>query len=300
MFENLTASGAIPSLNALRAFEAMARTGGATRAAAELNVTHSAVSRQVKALEAQLGLRLFEGPRHALTLTEAGRGLLPGLTAAFDQIAAAVAEARGTGRDLHVAVNASLAVKWLIPRLADFNRLHPQVRVHLVELAPHAVSRRGADMLLRLLDTPRIEALGAIAVIPNAVGPVIAPALAQDDARTAVLTAPRLTPRTHATAWKDWAGLSGRRLPPAPERPVAHLHFALDGALAGWGAAVLPWALTAEAVTDGRLLAPFGFARDDGAVAAIPGAGEMSQDRRLLLRWLTDQGRAMPAAPDAT
>lgn len=298
MFQNLTASGPLPSLNALRAFEAMARTGSATRAAAELNVTHSAVSRQVKALEAQLGLRLFEGPRHALALTEAGRGLLPGLTAAFDQIAAAVAETRGTGRDLHVAVNASLAVKWLIPRLAEFNRLHPQVRVHLVELAPQAVSRRDADVLLRLLDTPRIEALGAVAVIPNAVGPVIAPALAQDDARTAALTAPRLTPRTHASAWKDWAGLSGRRLPGAPERPVAHLHFALDGALAGWGAAVLPWALTAEAVADGRLLAPFGFARDDGAVAAIPGAGEMSQDRRLFLRWLTDQGRTMPDAPE--
>lgn len=240
MFENLTASGAIPSLNALRAFEAMARTGGATRAAAELNVTHSAVSRQVKALEAQLGLRLFEGPRHALTLTEAGRGLLPGLTAAFDQIAAAVAEARGTGRDLHVAVNASLAVKWLIPRLADFNRLHPQVRVHLVELAPHAVSRRGADMLLRLLDTPRIEALGAIAVIPNAVGPVIAPALAQDDARTAVLTAPRLTPRTHATAWKDWAGLSRRRLPRARAagRPSAFRPGQRPGGLGRGGAAL--------------------------------------------------------------
>lgn len=304
MFENLTTSGApggaLPSLNALRAFEAMARTGSATRAAAELNVTHSAVSRQVKALEAQLGLRLFEGPRHALTLTEAGRGLLPGLTVAFDQIAAAVAEARGTGRDLHVAANASLAVKWLIPRLADFNRLHPQVRVHLVELAPHAVSRRGADLLLRLLDTRRIEALGAVAVIPNAVGPVIAPALVKDDARSDALTAPRLVPRTHLSAWRDWADLTGRRPPDAPERAVAHLHFALDGALAGWGAAVLPWALTAEAVADGRLLAPFGFARDDGAVAAIPGAGEMSQGRRLFLRWLTDQGRAMPAAPDAT
>ncbi|MCO8028762.1 LysR family transcriptional regulator [Brevundimonas diminuta] len=166
MFENLTASAPLPSLNALRAFEAMARTGSATRAAAELNVTHSAVSRQVKALETQLGLRLFEGPRHALTLTEAGRGLLPGLTVAFDQIAAAVAEARGDGRDLNVAANASLAVKWLIPRLADFNRLYPQVRVHLVELAPHAVSRRGADVLLRLLDASRIDSLGAFASFP--------------------------------------------------------------------------------------------------------------------------------------
>lgn len=304
MFENLTGSGPLPSLNALRAFEAMARTGSATRAAAELNVTHSAVSRQVKALEAQLGLRLFEGPRHALTLTTAGRGLLPGLTAAFDQIAAAVAATRGTGRDLHVAVNASLAVKWLIPRLADFSRRHPEVRVHLVELAPQAVSRRGADVLLRLLDASRIETLGAAVIIPNAVGPVIAPALARslagEDARAAVLAAPRLAARTHASVWKDWAALSGWRPVPAPERAVAHLHFALDGALAGWGAAVLPWALTAEAVADGRLLAPFGFARDGGAVAALPGAGEASQGRRLFLRWLADQGRAMPTAPNAT
>lgn len=306
MFENLTGTGPLPSLNALRAFEAMARTGSATRAAAELNVTHSAVSRQVKALEAQLGLRLFEGPRHALSLTDAGRRLLPGLTAAFDRIAAAVGEARGTGSDLHIAVNASLAVKWLIPRLADFSRLHPQIRVHLVELASHAVSRRGADLLLRLLDTPRIEALGAVPVMPNAIGPVIAPDLAASlaassaaqDVRDAVLAAPRLTARTHVTAWSDWAEMSGHDLPEAPGRVVAHLHFALDGALSGWGAAVLPWSLTAEAVAQGRLLAPFGFVRDQGAVAAIPGAGEMSQNRRLFLRWLIDQGRAMENVPD--
>lgn len=300
MFKNLTASAALPSLNALRAFEAMARTGGATLAGAELNVTHSAVSRQVKALEAQLGVRLFEGPRHALTLTRAGRDLLPGLTAAFDGIAAAVASARGEGQDLHVAVNASLSVKWLIPRLADFNRAHPEVRVHLVELAPQAVNHRGADVLLRLLDPERIKTLNAEVVIPNAVGPVIAPSLAGDDARAAVLTAPRLTARTHPSGWKDWSALSGQRSTATAERPVAHLHFVLDAALSGWGAAVLPWVLAAEAVEDGRLLAPFGFQADGGAVSAIPGAGEPSRARRTFVRWLVDQGAALPPAPYAT
>jgi len=297
MFENLTASGALPSLNALRAFEAMARTGSATLAGAELNVTHSAVSRQVKALEAQMGVRLFEGPRHALTLTHAGRDLLPGLTAAFDGIAAAVAGARGEGQDLRVAVNASLSVKWLIPRLPDFGRLHPEVRVHLVELAPHAVSHRGADVVLRLLAAAQITALNAEVVIPSAVGPVIAPALSGEDARTAVLTAPRLTARTHPSGWKDWSALSGQTSIATAERPVAHLHFVLDAALSGWGAAVLPWALAAEAVGDGRLLAPFGFQADGGAVAAIPGAGEPSRARRAFVRWLVDQGRAMRPAP---
>lgn len=297
MFENLTASGALPSLNALRAFEAMARTGSATLAGAELNVTHSAVSRQVKALEAQMGVRLFEGPRHALALTHAGRDLLPGLTAAFDGIAAAVAGARGEGQDLRVAVNASLSVKWLIPRLPDFGRLHPEVRVHLVELAPHAVSHRGADVVLRLLAAAQITALNAEVVIPSAVGPVIAPALSGEDARTAVLTAPRLTARTHPSGWKDWSALSGQTSIATAERPVAHLHFVLDAALSGWGAAVLPWALAAEAVGDGRLLAPFGFQADGGAVAAIPGAGEPSRARRAFVRWLVDQGRAMRPAP---
>lgn len=300
MFENLTPGAALPSLNALRAFEAMARTGSATLAGAELNVTHSAVSRQVKALEAQMGVRLFEGPRHALTLTRAGRDLLPGLTAAFDGLAAAVARARSEGQDLHVAVNASLSVKWLIPRLADFGRRHPEIRVHLVELAPHAVSHRGADVVLRLLDPERIETLKAEVVIPNAVGPVIAPILAGADARAAALSAPRLTARTHPSGWKDWSALSGQVSTATAERPVAHLHFALDAALAGWGAAVLPWALAAEAVADGRLLAPFGFHADDGAVAAIPGAGEPSRARRAFVRWLVDQGRAMPSAPKPT
>ena len=303
MFQNLTPGAALPSLNALRAFEAMARTGSATLAGAELNVTHSAVSRQVKALEAQMGVRLFEGPRHALSLTRAGRDLLPGLTAAFDGLAAAVALARSAGQDLHVAVNASLSVKWLIPRLADFGRLHPEVRVHLVELAPHAVSHRGADVVLRLLDAQQIIALKAEIVIPNAIGPVIAPsllaALASDDARTAVLTAPRLTARTHMSGWKDWSGLSGQRSTATSERPVAHLHFVLDAALSGWGAAVLPWALASEAVEDGRLLAPFGFQADGGAVAAIPGAGEPSRAQRAFVRWLVDQGRALPPAPKA-
>jgi len=301
MFQNLTPGAALPSLNALRAFEAMARTGSATLAGAELNVTHSAVSRQVKALEAQMGVRLFEGPRHALKLTPAGRDLLPGLTAAFDGIAAAVAGARGEGQDLHVAVNASLSVKWLIPRLADFGRLHPEIRVHLVELAPHAVSHRGADVVLRLLDAERIKTLKAERIIPNAVGPVIAPSLTGpltgDDARAALLDAPRLVARTHLSGWKDWAALSSLISTATSERPVAHLHFALDAALSGWGAAVLPWALAAEAVQEGRLLAPFGFNADDGAVAAIPGAGEPSRARRAFVRWLVDQGRAMPPAP---
>ena len=110
MFENLTPRTALPSLNALRAFEAMGRTGSATRAAAELNVTHSAISRQVKALEAAVGVRLFEGPKHQLRLTVRGEALRTGLGAGFDTLTEAVRAVRDAA-EVHLAIHQSLAVK---------------------------------------------------------------------------------------------------------------------------------------------------------------------------------------------
>lgn len=301
MFENLTYSpnATLPSLNALRAFEAMARTGSATRAAEELHVTHSAVSRQVKALEAQLGVKLFEGPRHALALTASGHQLLPSLTAAFDQIAAAMATIRNTGQDLNIAVNASLAVKWLIPRLPDLSGRHPHLRIHLSELLPHATSHRGADILLRLLSREQLEQTGAQALIPNAIGPVISPKLVKNNARHDIAGAPHLVSHTHPVAWHDWNRLTAHALPAhtAFAQPLAHLHFVLDATLSGMGAAVLPWAIAADAVDKGLLIAPYGFAHDGGAVAALSGAGSMTRARREVMHWLVDQGRAMPLPP---
>lgn len=300
MFENLTSQGAMPSLNGLRAFEAMGRTGGATLAAAELNVTHSAISRQVKALEAAMGVRLFEGPRHRLVLTEAGRTLLPALTQAFDGLAAAVSRARGEGADLQVAVNASLSVKWLIPRLSDFTARHPEVRLHLNELAPQAVTHRGADLMLRFMPDDQARVLGARRIMVNAIGPVIAPRLAGDDAEAATLGAPRLVARTHPSGWSDWLTLAGRpNAQRPPERIMAHIHFALDAAAAGWGAAVVPWTLAAEEVRAGRLTAPFGFLPDGGALVAIEGPGEPSRARRAFVRWLVRQGEEASPFPTA-
>lgn len=305
MFDNLTGqglsgSGALPSLNALRAFEAMARTGGATAAAAELCVTHSAVSRQVKALEAALGVRLFEGPKHRLVLTEAGRALLPRLTEAFDGMAAGVSAARGQGRDLQLAVHASLSVKWLIPRLQGFSARRPDVRLHLAELAPHAMSQRGADAVLRIVGPEALDDPRALPFMANAVGPVIAPSLLAASGRPeaeTVLTAPRLTSRPHPRGWRIWAELAGIDLPKAEERTVAHLHFALDAALAGWGAAVLPWPLVADEVAAGRLSAPLGFLPDGGAFVAIRGAGADSGALNAFLRWLQAEGARTPPAP---
>src|SRR5271154_3017951 len=104
---------ALPSLSSLRAFEAYGRFHSMTRAADELGVTHGAVSRQIKALESELGARLVAGPRHRLTLTPVGQTLAAALGSAFDIVAAALPGAERT-EELVVSCLGTFAMKWLI------------------------------------------------------------------------------------------------------------------------------------------------------------------------------------------
>jgi LysR family glycine cleavage system transcriptional activator len=295
VFDNLT-SGPLPSLNALRAFEAMARTGRATLAAEELRVTHSAVSRQVKALEAALGVRLFQGPKHRLALTPAGQDLLPALTGAFDEIAAAVRRLRSDGEDLHLAVNASVAVKWLIPRMGDFAQRHPEIRLYLEELPSQATSHRGAQAVIRIAQAARLADPLVTPFIQNHTGPVMTPALAKRFAADP-LAALRLAAQSHPQGWAIWAELAGIELTPAPEQPFAHVHYALDAALAGLGVAILSWPLVAEEVAEGRLVAPFGFRRAESAFALLAAPGGESRALATFRKWLVAQGASTPAPP---
>ena len=286
MFENLTPRVPFPSLNGLRAFEAMGRTGSATQAAVELHVTHSAVSRQVKALEAALGVRLFEGPKHKLVLTAEGRTLLAGLTDSFDGIAAALRRLRD--RDVvRLAVHPSLAVKWLVPRLAAFEIQHPEVTILLSELELNALRQRGADLALRYLDADQFDEPGVETLAPNSIGLVCAPEMAQR-----LETIPRLTTRTREHAWAEWEMLSGHTSPCGRNRTLAHLHMVVDAALAGLGAAILPLAIVEDEVVAGRLVAPFGFTPDGGVLAVIRQPGELTRSERIVSRWLGDQARA--------
>ncbi|WP_240623375.1 LysR substrate-binding domain-containing protein [Brevundimonas lutea] len=287
MCENLTGERPLPSLNALRAFEAMGRTGSATRAAAELHVTHGAVSRQVKALEAATGVRLFEGPRHALRLTARGRALLDGLTPGFDAIAAAV-RAVAPDATVRLAVHPSLAVKWLIPRLARFERAHPDISVTLSELPLEASRVRGADMAIRYLSAEKADTLQGVEVLgANRIALVCSPSLAAD-----LASATRLTARTHPQGWTDWAKAIGQAAPIGPTRILAHVHYVLDAALAGLGAAVLPRTLVQDDLEAGRLAAPFGFVEDGGVLAAIPARPMLTRDERAVLGWLKVEANA--------
>jgi LysR family glycine cleavage system transcriptional activator len=137
----------LPPLNALRAFEAAARHLSFSAAAAELHVTPAAISHQIKALEDDLGVKLFRRLNREVQLTDAGQACLPGLRDGFDRIteAVALAQRQDAGGILTVSSSPALAAKFLVPRVEKFRTLHPEIdlrvdaSMHLVDFAREAV-----------------------------------------------------------------------------------------------------------------------------------------------------------------
>lgn len=145
----------LPPLNALHTFEAVARHLSFQKAARELDVTSTAVSHQIKVVEDFLGVSLFRRRPRPLALTEAGEILYPAVSKSLDAIVAAIAqlEEASESTTLAVSVTTVFAAKWLVPRLSEFQRTHPEINLHLqasndvVEL-----QRRAVDLAIRYGD----------------------------------------------------------------------------------------------------------------------------------------------------
>src|SRR6201996_8453209 len=145
-------SGMLPSLNGLRAFEAAARHMSFTRAAAELNVTQTAISHQIRRLEEQLGTKRFIRRNWALVLTREAQAYLPSVRSAFEDLRQATARLRRPDQEgvLTVSTTASLATKWLVSRVAAFQDANPGIAVRITTSA-HLVDfrREEVDMAVR-------------------------------------------------------------------------------------------------------------------------------------------------------
>jgi LysR family transcriptional regulator, glycine cleavage system transcriptional activator len=125
----------LPPLNAIKAFEAAARLGSFTRAAEELNVTHGAISRQIRVLEDWLGVRLFQRTSRNAVATRTGTDLLAEAGPALDRLANASQRARSSAQargSLCVSALPTFAMRWLIPRLPEFQRDHPSLELRIV------------------------------------------------------------------------------------------------------------------------------------------------------------------------
>jgi LysR family transcriptional regulator, glycine cleavage system transcriptional activator len=254
-------------LNGLRAVETVARLGSLSAAASELNVSASAVSQQVKRTEAQLGQALFERTASGLVPTEFGTVFTARLGAGFRELAQAVALADEASEcTLVVSVAPAFASKWLLPRLSRHFARHPNVLLRIdasVRIAD--LDRSDIDIAIRLGDGTwpgaRAELLLAQEVFPVC-APVIADKLKsiEDLALTCAITDER-----SMVTWESWFEAAG-------VEPVTFLKGArftdpmlcLESAIAGHGV-MLGWQLlAADALADGRLVAPFGVRAQSG------------------------------------
>lgn len=252
-----------PPLNAVRAFAAAARHLSFTRAALELHVTHSAVSRQIKSLEEFLGVALFERRIRQVALTAEGQQFFAEVEPALAQIGAAARslQLQGPARAVRINVRPSFAVRWLIPRLPSFVERYPDIEPQVVTstvMPEQAIDsfdiavRRGLDGW-----PPSIEVQPFLEDEVLVVG---APALFEThplpDVR-ALASHVLLSAKTRKDDWDAWKKQVGApRTRPAGRLQFDHLHFVLQAAVDGLGVALAPTSLVSHDLASGRLQSP--------------------------------------------
>jgi DNA-binding transcriptional LysR family regulator len=281
----------LPPLNALRAFEATARLGSASRAAEELHVTHGAISRHLRALEEALGQPLFARQGRGLALTAAGEQLRDGARDAFEQLRDTWARvARGQADAPFVlGCPGSLLARWMIPRLERLRQDLPALKLHLsAQEASFDPALAGVDAALLLAEPPWPGDWRVHELAPERIGPVLSPrypgaAKLQELSPQGLLSEALLHTASRPQAWPQWAALAG--VEPAQLRygqGFDHLYYLLEAAVAGLGVAIAPVQLVADDLASGRLLAPWGFVTTPAHwILAVPRRASSAQVETL-------------------
>jgi LysR family glycine cleavage system transcriptional activator len=253
----------LPPLNALKAFEAAARHESFTRAAEELCVTQGAVSHQVKALEAELGLKLFNRERQRLVITQAGRAYLEVVRDALDRIAAGTERLlqRQSAGALTVSTSPNFAAKWLVHRLGRFAEAHPGIDLRVSASLHHVdFAREDVDLAIRHGDG-QASGLHVTRLCAEVLTPVCSPKLLagrsglRKPADLARQTLIHIDDRNDWRKWLDAAGVGDVDLSRGPVLNQASM--ALDAAVDGQGVALARSALAAWDLIVGRLVRPF-------------------------------------------
>lgn len=251
-------------LNAIRAIEIVARRGALAPAAEELGVTPGAVSQHLRRAEERLGIELFERTPQGLRPTEALRAVLPQLTQGFAALAGGLASLRGADEHvLTLTVGSVFASRWLIWRIAKFNRLHPEIETRLVVTGTMIdLTRSDIDCGIRF-GAGAWPGVTAELIGGNRYSPVVGAALASklkrlDDLRQV----PLIRDTASMLPWEPWfeaAGIAPIEVAgPRYDDPA----LAFDAAISEQGVLMTVDLMSADAVSDGRLVRPFDVAVD--------------------------------------
>ena len=259
----------LPPLDLLTGFEAAARHLSFTKAATELFLTQSAISRQVQALEGAVGVPLFQRRHRALLLTDAGQVLYCKAVEILEQLAETTRQIRGAGAPapLNVTTIVSFASLWLIPRLPHFRALHPAVDVRIsADNTVIDLRRERMDVAIRYC-APQAAPPDAIKLFGEEVMPMCSPVLTRDkrrplrapeDLRHHVLLHDDFTPNARWLEWTTWLqahGIVG--LKPAAELRFSHYDQMIQAAVEGQGVALGRLPLLTGMIKRRQLVAPF-------------------------------------------
>ncbi|MCY1194185.1 Glycine cleavage system transcriptional activator [compost metagenome] len=284
-------------LSGLRVFEAAARLGSFKAAAKELAVTPTAVSHQIRALEAQTGLLLFDRHVRRVSLTDAGTQLYPVLRDGFDAFEATLARLTHQRTRTQVTISATNAftVKWLVPRMADFRSRHPGIDLQL-QASDDVVDLRSTavDIAIRYGRGP-YPGLVTQPLFTDRFAPVANPRLGvespDDLARVPLIRFDWKRPQPENPTWERWFKVAQRPQP----RQASQLRFsdeghAIQAAVAGHGVALVSLALISEELEAGHLVQPFGPEIDGHTYHLAMYAGRPpSASVQAVAHWLSTQ-----------
>jgi LysR family transcriptional regulator, glycine cleavage system transcriptional activator len=259
----------LPSLNGLRAFEAAARHLSFTLAASELNVTQTAISHQIRRLEEELGIRLFVRQNRALALTAEARDYLPGVRAAFNDLRLATDRLLRKDDDkvLTVSTLASLAAKWLLPRLTDFQEHHPGIDVRITTSTSLIdFQRDNVDAAIRY-GRGQWPGLRADWLMADELFPVCSPSLLRgdkplrcpEDLKSHMLLH---TSNANSDDWRLWLTAAGLPADIARQPGITFdmIFMTIQAAIDGIGVAMGRTSYVQDDIAKGRLVVPFKIA----------------------------------------
>ncbi|MCA1380469.1 transcriptional regulator GcvA [Bradyrhizobium sp. BRP23] len=259
----------LPSLNGLRAFEAAARHLSFTLAASELNVTQTAISHQIRRLEEELGIRLFIRQNRALALTPEARDYLPGVRAAFNDLRLATDRLLRKDDDkvLTVSTLASLAAKWLLPRLTDFQEQHPGIDVRITTSTSLVdFQRDNVDAAIRY-GRGQWPGLRADWLMADELFPVCSPSLLRGDKPLRRPEDLRNHPLLHTSStnsddWRLWLTAAGLPADIARHPGITFdmIFMTIQAAIDGIGVAMGRTSYVQDDIAKGRLVVPFKIA----------------------------------------
>lgn len=281
----------LPALTSFQFFTVAAQTQSFVKAARLLHVTHGAVSRQVRQLENAIGVDLFERRNRAIFLNDAGRQLYDVTRPFFEQLEGTLYQLQREAREevLVVSCEPTIAMKWLIPRLPDFQAAHPNLQLQLLAAGgPIDFARSGADVALRRDDFYWDESIHCETICEEWIGPVCSPALWSGGQQLDGMRL--LRSKTRPLAWDSWMRLANVAAPDATRLEYEHFYLCIQAAAAGLGISMASLLMVQDELKSEQLMAPFGFRRDGSRYCLLsPRPFEDSSKSRIFLEWITGQ-----------